>query len=94
MELGDLSSLNEEIGEKQDFNQRDTQNEKWCLAYGRDRGESNIQSKLHGNEDAFLDATNGCCGEYAYLFEEGEWKVAILYGEKFAEWKTLDSYVH
>ena len=46
LELGDLSILGEEIGEQQDFNNRDTHNSKWCLAYGRDRGEDNIEAKV------------------------------------------------
>ena len=35
--LGDLSSLRSEIGEKQDFD--NPQSENYCLAYHRDRGE-------------------------------------------------------
>ena len=38
MELGHLSLLGNEIGEKQDFDQPTDRN--WCLAYGRDRGET------------------------------------------------------
>ena len=40
--LGDLSVLAEEIGDKQDFNDYVNRNRNWCLAYGRDRGESGI----------------------------------------------------
>ena len=65
--LGDLSSLGEEIGEKQDFDNISTHKDGWCLAYGRDRGEENIEARI-GDTDDFLDQ------EYNYLFVNGEWK--------------------
>jgi hypothetical protein len=43
--LGDLSSLAEEIGEKQDFEDIKSHKDTWCLAYGRDRGETNVSVK-------------------------------------------------
>jgi hypothetical protein len=39
IDLGAISSLGPEIGEKQDFDKRDTHNENWSLIYARDRGE-------------------------------------------------------
>ena len=44
LDLGDLSYLSEEIGEKQDFNQPTSRT--WCLAYGRDRGEHGVGAKI------------------------------------------------
>jgi hypothetical protein len=38
LNLGDLSVLRQELGEKQDFNDYKNHDENWCLAYGRDRG--------------------------------------------------------
>ena len=89
MVLGDLSSLNEEIGESQDFDRRETHHEKWCLAYGRDRGEPNTSYKNHPTEKEFLETTKGSWGEYAYIFEEGIWKVAGLAGENFMGWEAV-----
>lgn len=55
--LGDLSSLGEEIGEKHDFDARyklngkalkqfQAKHGKSCTAYGRDRGESNVDATV------------------------------------------------
>jgi len=68
MELGDLSVLGPEIGEKHDFNARA---DRWCTAYGRDRGEEDVSSMDHEDEAAFL----ACGEEYNYLFRNGEWFV-------------------
>lgn len=66
MALGDLSVLDREIGEKQDFNNR---RHGWCLFYGRDRGEKGTQAVVHDTIHDFL--TYG--EEYNYLFRDGEW---------------------
>jgi len=42
LELGDLSTLGEEIGYQQKFDDRKTHVKEFCLAYGRDRGEFNF----------------------------------------------------
>lgn len=68
MELGDLSSLGEEIGEKHDFNERP---EGVCTAYGRDRDESDVEPRTYKNEQDFY--ANG--QEYNYLFKDGKWHV-------------------
>mgnify|MGYP001178961423 CR=1 FL=1 len=47
--LGDLSSLGTEIGEKQDFDDRLGQDDNWCLAYGRDRGERDVDARHYKN---------------------------------------------
>jgi len=67
LELGDLSVLGEEIGEKQDFNDRSSRNPKWCLAYGRDRGKLDVSARTEFMDD-FIDQ------EYNYLFVDGKWK--------------------
>lgn len=67
LELGSLSILGEEIGEQQDFDNRDTCNSKWCLAYGRDRGESNVEAKIS-------KTLSGIIGQaYHYVWDNGEW---------------------
>ena len=69
--LGNLSVLGEEIGEQQDFNNRSTQNEKWCLAYGRDRREPNQQAITHTREQ-FFNTGHGV--DYLYLYNNNEWE--------------------
>ena len=77
--LGNLSSLAAEIGEKQDFNNRELQNENWCLAYGRDRGEKDAQaSSAKDLEHLFSNAT---FIDYVYIFAGGEWKCYNSYGK-------------
>lgn len=70
LKLGDLSILGEEIGEKHDFNDYDlTTAKKWCRAYGRDRGETDIEART-------VQSANNIVGqeEYVYLFEDNKWK--------------------
>lgn len=75
LDLGSLSVLAEEIGEKQDFNDRSTQRDNWCLAYGRDRGELNTskQNKLFG---ALLKDDNV---DYLYVFDGDYWECYDTY---------------
>ena len=68
LELGDLSILGIEIGEQQDFNNRDTHRSEWCLAYGRDRGETNVEAIIHNN------IKDMCWEVYNYVYDNGEWR--------------------
>lgn len=72
LDLGDLSVLGKEIGEKQDFDNFPVSNEKrnWCLAYGRDRDESDIDARIFKNEEEFLDK---CKEDFTYLFKDEKW---------------------
>jgi len=67
LDLGDISSLAEEIGEKHDFSNRpDGQ----VTAYGRDRGENDTQARVFSTVEAWLASME----EYAYLHVGGdEW---------------------
>ena len=68
--LGDLSSLGKEIGEQQDFN--GSRNRDWCMAYGRDRNQSNTGAKTVSREDFFGDEDYI---DYFYLYNEDfEWE--------------------
>jgi len=70
--LGNLSILAEEIGEKQDFYNIKSQRDNWCLAYGRDRGESNQHAQVSTRE-SFFSADRGV--DYLYLYNnEFEWE--------------------
>jgi len=70
MKLGDLSILAPEIGEKQDFDDRTTHNENWCLAYGRDRNEPNTSVTTTQFEHLLKD--NGV--DYVYVFDGDYWE--------------------
>jgi hypothetical protein len=71
MNLGDISILGKEIGEKHDFNSSDKDD--WCKAYGRDRGEVNIIKRVFENFSDFLN--NRDTQGYDYLWNGFEWLV-------------------
>ena len=68
--LGSISSLGEQIGEKQDFMDRDIQKDEWTLFYSRDRGE-----ELSIQEYADIPSWIADMEEYAYLWNGTEWLV-------------------
>lgn len=73
--LGDLSSLGETVGTKHDFNNAPDGE---CNAYGRDRGEKNIEARTEHNWRQFR-AEYG--QEYDYLFTPGQgWQVNTYNG--------------
>ena len=67
LQLGDLSVLGQFIGEKMDFDKRiqDT-----CLAYGRDRGETNVDKKNSGYDELITDRNV----DYVYVFDGDYWE--------------------
>ena len=75
--LGDLSSLKSEIGERHDFEDRSDTVRNWCKFYGRDRGETGIESKSFNDIDDFvLNFNSGA--EYHYVLRlSGIWQVSI-----------------
>jgi hypothetical protein len=64
IDLGAISSLKPEVGEKQDFDKRETQNENWTLAYARDRGEDLRVNKFKDFADY---VANHQYEEYEYI---------------------------
>ena len=76
MELGDLSVLGEDIGEKQNFENRVKGT---CLAYGRDRGKTGVEAK----KCSYVDYKKEHFEEYVYLFTPGKgWEVRA-YGTNY-----------
>ena len=88
MELGDLSVLRPEIGEKQDFNDYDSQNKEWCFAYGRDRGENGIEAEEFESIDSLVAYAKESDQEYLYLYDNG-WKYLDLYQVEKSGWQNL-----
>lgn len=72
LNLGDLSSLGEEIGKKHDFN--NTAKE-WCTAYHRDRNneEFNPPKRCENIEDLVLNLGQACGADYVYTFVDNKW---------------------
>ena len=78
IDLGAISSLGAEIGEKQNFNDRSTQRDEWTLVYARDRGEDLVKHKFKNYEDY---RKNAQFEEYNYILRtDGNWYVEF-YGE-------------
>ena len=68
--LGSISSLGEQIGEQQDFMDRDTQKDEWTLFYSRDRGEE-LSIQEYDDIPSWINDME----EYAYLWNGQEWLV-------------------
>lgn len=82
IKLGNLSLLGENIGEKQRFEERI---KGCCLAYGRDRGETEVAAR----KIPYRDYTKEYFEEYVYLFTPGKgWEVRA-YGTNY--WADLSS---
>ena len=74
--LGDLSSLNENIGEKLPFNDYMSFHEnKQCRFYHRDRGEELKIKTLKDDIELIEFAKDSCDAEYIYMFAFGSWYV-------------------
>lgn len=87
MDLGDLSSLDENIGDEIDFNDDELREEnKQCLSYKRDRKEPNTDGKVYQTKR--FNTTMG--EEYLYLKEIGkDWMVAYAHSQQFSDLKHL-----
>jgi len=80
LDLGDISVLRDEVGQKHDFNDdaRDAPQRLhgWTTAYGRDRGERATGAKLFTGPSAmskFREKFEESWAEYLYLFDKGKW---------------------
>jgi len=79
MDLGGISTLAEDIGERHDF---ENPNEKWCVSFSRDRGETDVGSMTFASKEAAR--TN--MEEYLYLWDtnkktKNKWIVSDHQGE-------------
>jgi len=84
LNLGDLSVLGQFIGEKMDFNKRvqDT-----CLAYGRDRGESNVSKKNTGYDELITSQDVA----YVYIFDGDYWECHSTYSPELINLYNITS---
>lgn len=76
LSYGDLSVLGENIGTKHNFNDRQ---DGMCTFYGRDRGETNVASKIFDSTRDIVLFVNFGAADYLYLFKDGEWFVKKFY---------------
>jgi hypothetical protein len=78
LELGDISFLDVEIGEAQDFKNPTTG---WTVAYSRDRRDGEAKQRLADLEDYNQDMGI----DYFYLYTNEGWK----YSDGSSGWKLL-----
>ena len=78
LDLGDISSLGPEVGEKHAFSQFDLPKdeveaykaltENWTTFYGRDRGEETVAQKMFANYDTYVSEHQH--EEYEYILRK------------------------
>jgi hypothetical protein len=73
MSLGSLSILAENLYST-DIHTFNNPQEGVCVAYGRDRGEKNADSKSFTNISEFEKYANRTTADYQYLFNNGKWQ--------------------
>ena len=88
MLLGDLSSLREKLYPN-DSKPHTFQNqqEDVCVAYGRERSESDVGSKIFKDIGDFERFAGNSDAEYQYLFNSGTWTYREI--NRDGKWKQL-----
>lgn len=84
LELGNLSSLAEEIGEQHPFDRpdgldREAYDARWgkmTTAFGRDRGEKDQQAQSLPSFRDLSRMARGCCAEWLYVWLDERWLFA------------------
>jgi hypothetical protein len=90
--LGNISSLQPNIGEKHPFSQFDTDmsakefEEKYgnmTTFYGRDRDEEGQEFVTHTTKESLIEHFNDSWSEFAYIMKDGTWYVMYQGDENF-----------
>jgi len=89
MDLGDLSILSENMNPTGPHSFNNPQ-KGVCLAYGRDRGEQNVDSVKYEDLGQYEDMAADTLAEYQYLFKDGKWMYRCTYK---GGWKELTAEV-
>lgn len=74
MDLGDLSSLNKNLYCDDNNHSFENPAPGVCVAYGRDRGEKNVDFKYFNNISKFEKFADRTGADYQYLFNNGKWQ--------------------
>ena len=74
MDLGDLSSLNENLYCEDNNHSFENPAPGVCVAYGRDRGEDGVESRVFKNISKFEKFADRTGADYQYLFNNGKWQ--------------------
>jgi hypothetical protein len=87
--LGNISILRRFIGKKHEAGAI-SKRKQWTESYGRDFDYKGDEPKKSKNIALFLDVTKKMWGEYAYLFQNGEWYYKDTY--KDGDFAPLSDY--
>jgi len=88
MLLGDLSSLREKLyPDDSKPHTFQNQQEDVCVAYGRERNESDVGSKIFKDIGDFERFAGNSDAEYQYLFNSGTWTYREI--NRDGKWKEL-----
>lgn len=74
MDLGNLSYLDKNLYCEDNNHSFENPADGVCVAYGRDRGEKNADSKSFTNISEFEKYANRTTADYQYLFNNGKWQ--------------------
>lgn len=86
MDLGNLSYLAENLYCDDNNHSFNNPADKVCVAYGRDRGEKNEESKSFNNISEFEKYANNTAADYQYLFNNNKWTYREF---RSTDWKDL-----
>jgi hypothetical protein len=81
LDMGDISSIDQQIGSPTEHNPFDDRTEGMTTFYGRDRGEDGVSALIHANVEEWLGFRKGSWCEYGYLRVNGEWQTFKITGE-------------
>jgi len=74
MDLGDLSYLAENLYCDDNNHSFENPVDGVCVAYGRDRGETGVESRVFNNISEFEKFADRTGADYQYLFNNGKWQ--------------------
>lgn len=73
LDMGDISSLDEQIGSPTERNPFENRTPGITCFYGRDRGETGINALTHADEHEWIGFRKGSACEYGYLWDGKTW---------------------
>lgn len=96
VDLGDISSLRQDIGIKHAFSPFESNNPNlgqvltheeyeslfgnMTTFYGRDRGETGVEAMESADLNEFLEECDNCAAEYYYIMKDGVWYWGTTHG--------------
>ena len=86
MDLGNLSYLAENLYCDDNNHSFENPADKVCVAYGRDRGEKNVEFKYFDNISEFEKFADNTAADYQYLFNDNKWTYREF---RSTDWKDL-----